>query len=194
MLRSVVLKYPANILHMGTHGQIAHKNHNFQYALRYIAHQHGVRDQRHSATQQGGQQEKQANRHADAQHYCHHYNDRCSLFTAQRLFQPKLKLGGLLGLFLLFREKLGGIHQRLYTLHHGSHKGHHTPHKRQAQQGIFILDQLQLTLPNGQLTVGLTHHDGLLLWPAHHDAFDQRLTAAHGLETALRAGAVFLLC
>ena len=194
VLRPVVLKDPVDVLHPGAQGQIPHENGQLQQALRHVPHQHGVGHQGDRRPQQGGQQEKQADGHADAQDHRQGDHQRGHLLAAQPLLQPQLELGGLLRLRLLvLGVELRREHEGLDPLHHGGAEGHHTPDQGQAQNRVAVLDEFQLALLDGQLAVRLAHHDGLLFGAAHHDALNEGLPAAHGLESAGGTGLTVVL-
>ena len=182
MLRPVILEYPVNVLLLGAEDQIRQKDRDFQKALHHVPAPQGeawekVED---PAGKQRGQHQKEENGHSHAQQHGKAHDGFFQLFAAEVLFQPLFKFGRL-ALFLL-RVKVCGVHQGLHAADHCRQKIYGAPDQGNAQNGVTVLDELQLLHLFHQLTVFVPDHDGLLFRPAHQNAFDQRLSADTGAE------------
>ena len=182
MLRPVILEYPMDILHVGAQDQIAHKDHNTNHTLQHVAQPHGQGGKVAQQAHQGGrQQNKESHREADTQYHRQGHQGGGRLFAAQVLVQPLLKFRGFLRLLLVLRHEGCGVHQRLDAVGHGGTEVKDAPDEGHTQHRMLVLDEHPLLYLLGQFPVRLADHHGLFLRPQHHDAFDEGLTADHGL-------------
>ena len=184
MLRPVILENPVNVLLLGAEDQIRQENHDFQKALHHVPAPQGEAGEKvkDPAGKQRGQHQKEKNGHPHAQQHGEGHDSFFQLFAAEVPFQPLFKFGGLA--FFLLRVKVRGVHQGLHAADHRRQKIYGTPDQGNAQNGVTVLDELQLLHLFHQLTVLVPDHDGLLFRPAHQNAFDQRLSADTGAEGA----------
>ena len=185
MLRAMVLEYPVDILLFGAEDQIGHEHHDFQQPLHHIPPPQGEagEEMEDSASQQRRQHQKQENGHSHPQQHRKGYNGLFQLFTAEVLFQPLFKFGGLA--HLLVRVKVRRIHQRLHAADHGRQKIDGSPDQGNSQNGVAVLDELQLLHLFHHLAVLVPDDDGLLFRPPHQNALNKRLPADAGAERAV---------
>ena len=184
MLRPMILEHPVNVLLLGAEDQIRQKDRDFQKALHHVPAPQGKAGEKvkDPAGKQRRQHQKEENGHSHAQQHGQTHDSLFQLFAAEVFFQPLFKFGGLA--FFLLRVKVRGVHQGLHAADHRRQKIYGAPDQGNAQNGVTVLDELQLLHLFHQLTVLVPDHDGLLFRPAHQNAFDQRLSADTGAEGA----------
>ena len=189
VLRPVVLKHPLDVLLPGAKHEIDQENEDLQNTLHQIpAPQGKIREKvQNAAGQKRGQNEKQAHGQAHAQKHGKAHQQCFQLLAADFFLQPLFKLGRLAHLVL--RVKVRRIHQGLDPLDHGVQKIHRAPDEGPAQNGVPLLDEVQLLHLFHQVSLLVPHHDGLLFRPPHENAFNEGLSADAGAE----AGPVLLI-
>ena len=132
------------------------------------------------AVKQAADQRRQQEEQADGKQHTEHDGERdhrlLHLFTAKLFFQPLVKFGGL-GVFLL-GEKLRRVHERLHARDHRRGEIHHAADERPFCDARALFERLDLR----DDALRPAHDNRPLVWPLHHNALDQRLTADERLE------------
>ena len=135
MLRPVVGEHPAHFLHSGNQKHIPQENHHTNQAFQQIQNQNAGNGLVKEGGNRHGQQEKQRN--GQAQAHSHRNADQRLLkaLAAQLLFQPQVKLSGLL--LHLLRSQVRGAHQRLDANHLGIEEIENAPDKGEIFPGAL---------------------------------------------------------
>ena len=210
MLRAVIGKHAAHVLQLGNCDHIDHENHNAEDALEQMLHQNpAAGPPLEEVSKLNRKQEKEQQGEAEAENQGERDHNRHEFLTAHLFFQPGFQPGRtflflLLALGLLLRRLvrrrvlfflevrlLRGPHQALDAREHGAAKVHDSTDQRPRQNPGLLFQRVDFchkSLP------GLANDDGLLFRAAHHNSFDQSLSADHGFELFPgRAGWILLI-
>ena len=174
----MVGKHPAHFLHPGNQQHIAQENHHPDKSLNEIYPQVAGNPPVKQAADDHGKQEKEHNGQPQTHKHGNAHNGLLEGFVSQLLFQPPVKLGGLLLHFL--RSQVRRAEKRLNAHHLGVEKVENTPDKGKIFPGFR-----RIFLSGHGLDVKIflgAHNDGILVRAPHHNALDESLTADGGFE------------
>ena len=174
VLGPVVAEEPADIRRAGDKPHVQQQNDDLGETLGEVSDHIALRERLNEADDQRGQEDEEKEGQQDAQHDGDADDDLLSLLEAEMLLDPFVELVRLA--LLLDRDEVGGIGQGLHALDHGLDKGDVAADERQTQDGIFVPDEADVLDLFHEAVLGAAD-DGLLAGPAHHDPFDQGLTA-----------------
>ena len=179
VLRAVIGKYPLHILHAGHKEHICHKNTHAHRTLNEVQHQIIVHPTVQKTNDDHGQHKKQQYRQAQTEKDSDTKDHLLKSFIAKLLFQPKIEFGRF---FLLqtLRRQICRTHQCLNTHHLGIKEVHSAADQRPGCKRVY-----GAYLPCSDLKLDLiagAHSYCVLFRAAHHNAFNQCLTANAGLK------------
>ena len=191
VLRAVVLEDAVNVALSGADSQVQNEDGHLQKALHHVPAPEGEigEEMEDAAGEEGGQHHEEEHGKAHAQDHRQGDDQGFQLLIGKMLFQPQVEFAGLGG--LVVGVELGRVHQGLDAADHGGQEIHRAPHQGPAQDGIAVLDEFQVLHLFHQPALLVPDHDGLLFRAAHHNAFDERLSADAGAEGA---GLILILC
>ena len=190
VLRAVVRKHTRDVRHARHAPQVQQEDDDAQQTLHEVTHHGAVDEAVRQSGEQRRQQDEQHHGQRDAEHHGHADDDVLGLLLAEVLFDPLIELVRL-ALFLQ-RQQVCGVGERLHALDHGIDERHHAADQRPAQNGVLVLDHMQLVDLFDE-PVRRAADDGLLLRAAHQNALHQRLSADGRAEADVRIGRLLLL-
>ena len=181
MLGPVVGEHALDVLLLRAEDEIGQQDEDLHDALDQVVQRRGLRVKQPGDKRR--QQQKQRDRHTERQDDGDPDHHALELLLGDVRLEPAVELRRLR--LLQLGEVVRREHERLDAADHRVHKRDRTADDRPAEDGVLVLDEVQL-LHLAHQPLRRTHNDGLLFRPAHEDALDKRLTADGGAELSTR--------
>ena len=181
MLGAVVHKDAADVAHLGDGDKVADQDNHLDDALQRGQRQR-VLEEAAEEIDDGGRQKKKKKDGDDKRNHQDAPFQKGHEFVAQRIAQLLLKGGGFL-LLVIQAGLFGGLHQALVA---GGQRIDKV--KDAADKGGALVPGAHAgggPLLGGDGVVRQAHRQCGDLWPAHHDALDDRLSADGGFDSFL---------